>query len=59
MISLIYGMQNMAQINLPTKQRQTHSYREQTCGCQGDKGKGVEGTRSLRLVDANHDIQNG
>ena len=59
MISLIYGMQNMAQINLPTKQRQTHSHREQTCGCQGGKGKGVEGTRSLRLVDANHYIQNG
>ena len=25
----------MAQMNLPTKQKQTHRHREQTCGCQG------------------------
>ena len=25
----------MAQMNLSTKQKQTHGYREQTCGCQG------------------------
>ena len=25
----------MAQTNLSAKQKQTHRYREQTCGCQG------------------------
>ena len=25
----------MAQMNLPTKQKQTHRRREPTCGCQG------------------------
>ena len=25
----------MAQMNLSTKQKQTHRHREQTCGCQG------------------------
>ena len=29
----------MAQMNLPTKQKQTHRHREQTCGCQ-EKGGG-------------------
>ena len=35
MISCIYGIENMAQMNLPTKQKQTHRHGEQTCGCQG------------------------
>ena len=25
-------------MNLPTKQKQTHRHREQTCGCQGGEG---------------------
>ena len=29
----------MTQMNLSTKQKQTHRHREQTCGCQG----GVDG----------------
>ena len=28
----------MAQMNLCTKQKQTHRHREQTCGCQGVGG---------------------
>ena len=32
----------MAQMNLSTKQRQIHSHREQTCGCQGG-GSGMDG----------------
>ena len=35
----------MAQMNLSTKQKQTHRYREQTCGCQerqGESGMGWE-----------------
>ena len=31
---------NMTQMNLSSKQKQTHRYKEQTCGCQG--GGGVE-----------------
>ena len=32
MISLIYGIQDMTQMNLFMKE--THRHREQTCGCQ-------------------------
>ena len=33
----------MAQMNLSTKQKQTHRHREQTCGCQvGLKGEGED-----------------
>ena len=34
MISLLCGIENMAQMNLSTKQKQTHRHRDQT-GCQG------------------------
>ena len=47
----------MAQINLSTKQKQTH--REQTCGFQGGGGEGEGRTGSLELADANYYIQNG
>ena len=30
----------MSQMNLSTEQKQTHRYREQTCGCQGGGGGG-------------------
>ena len=30
---LICGISNMVQMNLPTKQKQTHRHREKTCGC--------------------------
>jgi len=29
----------MAQMNLSTKQKQTHRHRGQTCGCQGGGGR--------------------
>ena len=32
----------MAQMNLSSKQIQTHRHREQTCGCQGG-GSGADG----------------
>ena len=35
--SVVCGIQNMAQLNLSTKQRKTHRHRDQTCGCQGGK----------------------
>ena len=38
MISLLCGIENMAQMNLSTQQKQTHRHREQTCGCQGEGG---------------------
>ena len=37
-------------MNKPTKQKQSHKYREQTCGCQG-VGEGRTG--SLGFADAN------
>ena len=33
--SLIYGIQNMTQMNLSTKQKKTHRHKEQIYGCQG------------------------
>ena len=30
----------MTQMNLPTKEKQTHRHREPTCGCQGGGGGG-------------------
>ena len=39
MISLIYGIQNITQMNLSTKQKPTHRHREQTCGCQREGGR--------------------
>ena len=42
-----------AQMNLSTKQQQTHRHREQTCGCQRlEGGSGMDG--EFGLVDANH-----
>ena len=32
----------MIQMNLFTKQKQTHKHREQTCGCQGGGGGGMK-----------------
>ena len=51
MISLICGIQTMTQMNISTKQKQTHRRREQTCGCQAGEGEGWIG--SLGLADAN------
>ena len=45
----------MAQINLSTKQKRTHTHGEQTCGCQGGRGE-MGWTGSLGLVDANYYI---
>ena len=42
-------------MNISTKQKQTHIYREQTCGCSvGGMGEG--GFGSLGLADANYYI---
>ena len=47
MISLTCGIQNMAQTNLSTKQKQTHRHTEQICSCQGrggwERGEGQDG----------------
>ena len=42
-VSLICGILNMTQMNLPMKQKQTHGHMEQTCGCQGGVGWGRDG----------------
>ena len=44
----------MTQINISMKQKQTHRYREQTCGCQRKGGVGEGRIESLRLADANY-----
>ena len=49
----------MTQMNISTKQKQTHRHKEQTCGCQGGKGVGEGWIGSLGLADANCYIQNG
>ena len=33
----------MAQLNLPTKQKQTHRHREQICDCQGGEEREWDG----------------
>ena len=43
MISRTYGIQNMTQMNLSVKQKQSYGHREQTCGCQGGGGRGRDG----------------
>ena len=43
----------MTQMNLSTKQKQTHRHREQTCGCQGGVGLGEGWIGSLGLAVAN------
>ena len=35
MISFTCGIENMAQMNLSTEQKQIHRHGEQSCGCQG------------------------
>ena len=51
MILLRHGIQNMTQINLFMKLKQTHKHREQTCGCQGEVGGW---TGNLGLADTNY-----
>lgn len=48
-------------MNLPTKQEQTYTHREQTWGCQGGGGRGVGDGRigSWGLAHANCYIYNG
>ena len=41
-------------MNIPTKQKMTHRYREQTCGCQRRAGVGKRRTGSLRLAEAKY-----
>ena len=45
MISLICEIQNMTQMNLSTKWKQTHRHRKQTCGCHGGDGLGTDRKR--------------
>ena len=40
----------MTQMNLSTKQKQTHRHREQTCGCQGGGEVGEFGIGRCKLL---------
>ena len=42
MLTHMYGIYNMAQMNLSTKQKQTHRHRDQTCGFRGQGGRGMD-----------------
>ena len=48
----------MTQVNLPTKQKQTHRHREQNCVCQGGVGGGRMSWSSW-LAGANYYIKDG
>ena len=39
----------MAQMNISTKLKQTHSHREQTCGCQGEGDRQWDGLGIMGL----------
>ena len=43
-------------MNLSRKEKQTHRHREQTWGCQEERGMGEGWSGSLGLVDANYYI---
>ena len=44
-------------MNLPTEKKQTHGHGEQTCGCQGRGGSGMDW--KFGWVDANYCIWSG
>ena len=48
----------MTQINLSTKQKQTHRHREQTCGCQGGGEVEEVWIGSFGLTNANYYVWN-
>ena len=48
----------MAQMNLLTKQKQTHRHREQTCGYQGGRKVGKGWSWRLGLADVSYYIEN-
>ena len=41
-------------MNLSTKQKQTHRYREQSSGCQWGEGSGQGYDRGMRFRDTNY-----
>ena len=43
----------MTQMNLPTKEKQTHRHREQNCGCQGGARGRERWIGNLGLADVN------
>ena len=49
----------MAQMNLSTKQKQTHRHKDKTRGCQGGGEEGEWWAGNLELVDADYYIWNG
>ena len=41
-------------LKIQFQQKQTHRYKEHTCGCQGGEGEGEGWTGNLGLVDTNY-----
>ena len=54
MISLICGIWKITQVNLYTKQKQSHRHRKQTHGYQRGKGGGEGIIRNMGLRDTNY-----
>ena len=50
---------NTNEMNISTKQKQTHGYKEQTSDCQGGGEVAEGGVGSLGLTDANYYISDG
>jgi len=51
---------NMTQMNISTRQKQTHRHGAQNCGCQGEGGwGGKEQNGSLGLAEVNCYKQDG
>ena len=46
-------------MNLPTKQKQIHTQKEQTWGCQGETGLEEDWLGSVGLTDAYYYMENG
>ena len=50
-MSLICGIKKIIQMNLYTKEKQTHRYRKQTYGYQMEERDGLEQTKSIELTN--------
>ena len=55
-ISLICGIENRTQMNMSAKQKQTHRYRKQSFGYQGESGGKIG---SFGIAEANYSTQDG
>ena len=53
-ITYVWSLKEMIQMNLCTKEKQTHRYRKQTCGYRREEASTEGQIRGLGLTDTNH-----